>query len=496
MDRKHDIPEIPVTKGLVFVSGSWHQMGVQYGKQAKDAVRIKCASGIANAVEYWRRKGTALEAVQEYQKLLEEKAPQISMLWHGIAEGAGLDFTDIGLAYMDFRKTDMRCSNISAWGQAAAGQKTYCGMNCDEKELVNYYAPTVIAYPDCGYPFISASGFTCNCVFNTQGLVLMASCGQNAMPEDVGVGLPNCISLILCAVSCKNAEAAKEKILAERLGPGGGENIHIADKGGKAFVIEHTAARDMVRMAGDNGEKDYLLATNHFMIPQMESSNFFGQKHEQWMNSYFRYWSEEQVLVENYGKIDLELLNNALGNRRFFAKDLSVLGKKRWKVPEAVRSGWNDLWGGGSQLAARHTGKFSPEIRTANAKCVFSALIYPERLEFYLLNGCRDKTMSMNPWATGVFTKTIMAHSAREVTESVWEEAARRIYEVSCMNDMGDSLKEAKLAYAEGIYWRNLAICEEDCEGDLELWSHSSSAFLKAQQYAFLNIGEGKCNGF
>ena len=52
MDRKHDIPEIPVTKGLVFVSGSWHQMGVQYGKQAKDAVRIKCASGIANAVEY------------------------------------------------------------------------------------------------------------------------------------------------------------------------------------------------------------------------------------------------------------------------------------------------------------------------------------------------------------------------------------------------------------------------------------------------------------
>lgn len=480
----HPMPSL--TKEVVFVKGSWYQMGVQYGKQAAEAVEAKIASGMASTLDFYGSRERAGEEIGKYCDLLEERAPQIKRFWEGISAGVNRKFLDIALAYTDLRTAGTRCSNISAWGDAAVDQEVYCGMNCDEKELVNHYAPTVVAFPIDGYPFISASGFTCNCVMNNQGLVLMASCGENALQEDTGAGLPNCVSLALCAASCKSAEEAKQKIIKEKLGPGGGENIHIVDRRGNAYIIEHTAAREEVRVSGSYGEENYLLATNHFVSNRMQRSNFSGKEHQFWMNSYFRYWSEQQILREHYGQIDLKTLNETLGCQSFFAEDIKLLQEKGWEVPEQIKPGWNradvdTLW---------QTGKFSPEICCADGKCVFSSLMIPRKLYFYILDGCRDRILSMKPWATGVFSKIVLADEIRKVTDCIQEEAKERIYRISCRNGFTSSLNDAKLAYMNGSYWKDRAICEEDEEERLHWWSLSASLFLRAQQYAFLDCEE------
>lgn len=494
MRQKDKILQAPVTKGLVFVKGSWSQMGKQYGANARDAVMIKCMEAKASYADRKKYDKFINKKMQKSLKLIEKRTPQIKDLWRGIAKGAGLSFFDIIKTYTDFRTTNMQCSNISAWGKATSNHTVKCGMNCDEKEFVNYYAPSVIAYPNEGYPFISASALTCNCVMNNQGLVLMASCGQNALEKDVAPGLPNCISLILCAASCKTAEEAKEKIIREKLGPGGGENIHIVDKSGVAFVIEHTADKECVRKSGKYGETDYLLATNHFITQEMDDSNFSGRENQSWMNSYFRYWTEKHMLDEYYGRITLDVMNQILGCKTFWGQDFSIINEKKWTLPKEVKKGWNSIRDMEDKESFLQLGKFSPEIQTQKQKCVFSVLLYPEQEDFYILNGCRDTDMSMNPWTTGIFTKITLKDSVRCTVENIQEEASRRIFESAKSQytdkKLRNEIREAKTAFLEGVFWKNKAICEKKKSKVLYLWNKSATAFLRAQEYAYLTLKE------
>jgi len=487
------------SKQVVFTSGSWYEMGRQYGKQAEHGVKVKTAAGMAAVITKYKTKSHALECLDVYLELLKRKAPSVFELWNGIADGAGLSREDIYLAYMNFSRLDERCSNISAWGQATASGGMICGMNCDEHETVNYFAPVVAAWPEDGYAFISASAFTCNCVMNEKGLVLMASCGVDAREEDLAaVGLPNCLSLMLCAADCETTEEARDKIIREGLGPGSGENIHIADAKGHAVVIEHTASYDAVRHSGDHGEKDYLLATNFFLSPQMKAANLKGDAAKKRDSSQPRYWSEEQMLLSAWGKLDLDAVNKALGCSDFYI-DTARMESHMWEPStREFTSGWNrEIWKN-SQGSEYQLGAWSPEIHVPFAKCVFSALMDPVNKDFYITNGCRDTLMSVNPNTTGNFMCLHLCNSVVDTVKRASEDAQIQIFlgarDMARSNKKdGERLKHlngAKAAFLEGVNLMNLAVCEENRLEQLDLFGKSATAFCRAQCYGQLALDE------
>lgn len=139
-------------KSVVFLRGSWLEMGKQFAQQAEHAVRVKIAAGIATAIRKYGTKTHALLCMQKYLSVTQKKMPDFIAFLDGTAEMLHMKPQDIYLAYLNYQELDERCSNISVFGSATEDGRLLCGVNCDEAETVNYYAPTVIAYPDNGIP--------------------------------------------------------------------------------------------------------------------------------------------------------------------------------------------------------------------------------------------------------------------------------------------------------------------------------------------------------
>lgn len=483
---RDSLPTPTLGKSIAFVSGSWYDIGKQFAQQAPESVQVKLAEGTASAIRRFGSKAAAMARMHLHLRVVESVAPEFKRMWEGIADGTGNQREDVFLAYTDFNDATQRCSNLSAWGNATRAGEMLCGMNCDESEYVNYYTPSVILYPENGYTFLSASGLVCNCVMNEKGLVIMASCGENARPEDQSIHLPNCSALLLCAANCTGAEEACNKILSENLGPGSGENMHIADAKGLACVIEHTASGNAVRRSGDFGEHDYLVAANHFLTKEMQPASLSGAENFFRINSYFRYWSEEAYLREHWGNVTLETLREALGNRQFYLPKDTPFAQKGWLLPEGLCLGWNETWNGASLELAEATGKWSPEVRTPIFKCAFTALAHPAQKIIQIMNGCRDIVLSQNPWATGRYDTLQLCKSPLETTEWLLSRARTALFEISRGTkqiDM-DRLNSAKLSCADGLHLMNRAICEEAVEKRNLLLAKAATCFLHVNQYA------------
>lgn len=481
----------PSTKPIVFISGTWYEMGRQFAEQAGPAVRQKIAYGMANAIKKYGTRRHALECVVDYTRIMEEKAPELLNIWYGIADETGLQREDIMLAYTNFSRSDERCSTISVYGSATKDGQLICGMNCDEDETVNFYAPTVIAYPDEGNAFISASAFTCNCVMNEAGVVFMASCGQSAASGDYRIGLPNCVELMICAAKCSSAKEAVDLVIENKLAPSSGENIHFADISGKSYVIEHTAQKDSVRVAGDFGEKCYTIATNTFFKEKMQPSVWTGK--DKWDNPLPRYWTEERIILENFGNVDIDIVNKALSCRDFYIRP--DWNYTKWETDVVgFKYGWNrNIWAEESELAKK-TSKWSPEIRTPIGKTVFSCIMEPAKNRFYITNGSRDPLISMNADATGNFLRITLRSSFRQIMEDAMEYAREQVYFAVCDINLVDEnrpyriecLNTAKQAYFEGINYMNIGFCAENSNEQRLLWGKATTAFCKAQCYSQL----------
>lgn len=479
------------TKSVVFVYGTWWEMGYQFATQAEHAVRVKIVAGIAAAIAKYKNKQHALSCMQDYLDATKSGAPEMVELWDGIADALRLDRCDVYLAYLNYNEGDERCSNVCAYGSATKDGRTLFGLNCDEPETVNFYAPMVVAFPKDGYSFISASAFICNCFMNEKGLISAGSCGQWQDKGDQGRGMPNAIGLFLTAFQCADVNEAKNAVIKNGWGPASGENSHYADIGGHSCVIERTAQRIGIRTAGDFGETDYTVATNTFLTPQMQLSVFTGPR--KWDNCLPRYWSEEQILKENFGVIDPDVINKAMRCRDFYIP-------KEWKYTkwetdvQGYQYGWNrQLWKTDPQLAAR-TVKWSPEIRTVRGKNVFSCVLDPSRREFYITNGCGDPLISMNAHATGNFCKILLDDSPYKMLEHAREYALQQVFWGARDLDVGDvtdyerrsALNRAKEAVFAGTNFQNLALCAQDEEEHWMLCGKAVSQFCKAQCYGQL----------
>lgn len=466
-------PEQPPesTKTIVYLEGTPKEMGVQYGKQAQDYIARNISAKKSSVIARMGSIDAAYDALGDYEKMYEEKIPNIVEMWKGMAEGSGIKYEDILIAYTQFyNEPEKSCSTISMWGEATQDGKLVVGKNYDLTLSLNQYAPIVVAYPDKGNSFVAVADLFSGMYMNEKGLVTMSSLGQDAQEDDLGKALALRVGTLDIAMTCDTADEAKEKYINE-LSPGSGENLHIIDTDRTNYVIEHTMSKDAVRSAGDFGEKDYLIATNGFLKEEMQESLYSGD--EEWDDWMPRLRTEERIILDHFGENTVDLLNDILGCTSYYDNGEWV----------------EDVW-----TLDEYKGFWTPENREPGTKCQTRTLAHPEDLTMFVMQGCTDTYVSELPESTGNFCRLTLLEDKKAVTVETEKRAQMQIWLAARDRETADSVdkkKDKHLAVAKealftGLNYLNMAGAEEDEMLSITYYGKAATAFCKAQCYAQL----------
>lgn len=470
-----EMPKGP--KSVVFLEGSWYDMGYQYGTQVPDVVKREAAIGMSKKINNYGYDVASAEA-DYYIEHYQQHMPELLELYRGMADAIGMDNHDFVTSLLYFSgvmNTEVDndssekagCSNIAAWGKQTEGEELIVGGNLDLYDEYYYYVPSVIAYPEDGNAFVTSSGFFCNMVINDKGLIVTGSSGQSAGEGDRALGLSPTVGFSVLAARCDTAEeAADEYIKDGRLVFG--DNFHGEDINGGHVIVEATPAHYAKRHPGDFGEEDYLIATNDFMTDEMQSSLLpAGSGYDDCRP---RYWTEERVLLDANGKATAETIAKAIGSMGYYADG-------KWV---------DDNW-------SIETGLNSPEAIAPNYQTVLQSIAVASRAALYVRNGCGSPLTSYNPSATSNFVKLVMADnmldtcaSLRNTTTMLIFEAGGTIYrsDNGSTEAMESALRSAKESLIEGDHYKALAACASDKETQRLYYGKACSSYLEAQDYA------------
>ena len=479
-------------RNVVILKGSWEEMGKQYAQQMPDVVKRCVASGLSGLLsEHTYEEG--LKALDEQLAYYEEHAPEVTELFRGLAEGAGIDFETVALGMASFNGSAF-CSTMAAWGKATEDGRLLMGANWDTESGDSYFLPAIMAYPNGGKAFIASCGFFGNIVMNSDGVVFTGSSGQSANEEDYGYGLPIISPMTFLAAKCETAEQAKDLYISD-YAPGCGDNFHVADKNG-SYVVEHTAAKNAVRQSGDFGEKDYTIATNDFMCEEMQDSLY--SEDEYWDDNRPRYWTEERVLLDDYGKANLDTFADALGCNSFYIPENWEESDWHPMFPESeLKTGWNeDVWN-----LDKYEGYYTPENREPNLKTVTKGIADPENMTMYIINGSSDTLVTGNPEATGNYMSLTLCETYEEAVYNAKNYAMMQIWlggrdiDQSSKNteqrtEYLDTAKKAEIAGENYSYRAGIA---QDENTKMQLYAKAASKFCEAQCYAQLAQNNPYC---
>lgn len=483
----------PATKGIVYVEGSWEEMGRQYGQQAKDAVQRGVASGLSGAIDKFGSYDKVVENLDKYTSIIEERTPELLELWKGMSEGAEIEYEHLLISEINYNPADNYCSTVSVWGDKAKEDSLIAGVNSDGGQANSTYTPAVVAVPDEGNAFISYNGFITNAIMNEKGLVVMGSQGQEGMEEDYACGLPPCTGVFYTAWKCDNAAQAKDMYIEEKLGPGSGENFHASDTTGDAYIVEHTACIDKVRTDKDFGSGDYTIATNGFLIDEMWDHLFTGE--DFWDDDMPRYWTEEKIIQDADGKATIDTINDAIGCTSYYINPDWIT--EVWEKGKCI--GYmemeNGVWEHDVWDIEDYTGFWTPENREPGTKCVQRAIMDPGNMNMYVMNGCRDTNISVLPEGTGNFWRLSLGRDFKNMTQGAKQYAQIQLYlgerDVDKAMDKGknvdkrtDYIKTAKSALLHGNAYSDLAGCTSDKNEQLMYMAKAATEYGKAQCYA------------
>lgn len=463
-------------RNVVYVTGSWYDMGYQYSTQVPDVVKRNTVTGISYVgPDTWEEtKAAAAEYIEYYKGV----APELVELYRGMAEGIGLTLEDFAVSVVNFasdhettgddvQREDDGCSSIAAWGESTAGGQLIVGANWDAMGSDSYYEPVVVAYPENGNAFITESGWEGNLSINNVGLACSGSSGQSAGEGDNAVGMPVMTDLFLLASSCSTAEEALNMYLDKDMHAIYGENMHANDINGGHVVLEVSAAHNNTRRSGDFDETDYLITTNDFMTEEMQSSLLPpGSGYDDCRP---RYWTLERVLLDAGGQADLHTVADAIGCTDFY-----------------IDGQWN------KGVFSMDTGLNSPESLSPFYQNLSKALAVPELGTMYVMSGCSNTNVTLLPEAAGCYIQVTMARNPAESASNARTTSNLLIFSAGSYIDnfSGDTaelvkaLDMAKRAQIAGDNYFAMAGCAADETQALDLYSRAASQYMKAQVYA------------
>lgn len=484
---KFDPEKTPLdVRPVVALAGSMEDMGIQYGQQAKELIARNAAVIKSRVYPMWESKDALHNAIKQYEGILLEKLPEMVDFCKGISQGADLDYDDVCMINLslpllvmapeNLKEKDeaMACSTITAYGRATKDGKTYSAANLDQGWNMGNYTVVLVGFPDKGNAFIStppwAGEIVGNMGLNSSGLVTLGSAGQAELPTDTATGIPNLLGKFGILLHCNSVDEAVKYYVD--LHCSNAENGHFSDPK-KSAVVEYTPGHHVVRYAGDHGETDYTIATNHFIAEEMQTSIYKGSYNDGWYDAYPRYDTYQKLMEEYHGDITFRQIEEMITCHDYW--DGKVWHRDVYSMEPFIdpESSW------------------CPEMRAPDWKALMQAIAVPEDRVVYLRNGESDRRFSMVPEATGEFCKLVLKDNIEDVYSIAVNDAKVEIWRAARDLNIAhntDYHKEKLLQDAKHEMWRNFnykAIADLATGNEKMLnYGKSITALCKAQIYA------------
>lgn len=477
---------------VVYVNGSWFDMGKQYGLQQKDQLESNWTAVMASI--YAEADDAAYnEAMGKILKHYEEDDPSVFNFLSGVAEGAGVSKEDAVVAVMGSSvlnydlmmhfdpessndpERSKTCMNVSAWGSMTQDGHHLGAANLDAVSTTPAAMfSSMVSYPKHGNAVIASGGLQGNAFMNSKGLIITYAGGPTASPSEgaktidrEGTFLDTLFAYWYTATKCDTAdEAVKMLTKTEWIHTG---NINVSDNKGNAYLIEQKDNAYVVRKAGDYGETDYLIAANHF-----RDELWMNDSYEAYPDSVPRANTLEKVMQDESGSVTPLTLANGLGSIRYY--DEGKWSEENWD------------FGGFYQF-------HSPEGDDIEFKTIFRTIFDATDQEMYVLRGHDEKFRSDVPYGTANYYRLTLGKNMQATNKSAEVDAriavrnaGAELYKKGSVDDESmEYYNKAAEAVHTGCNYTTMADCA-NAKGDKEqaaiMYGLATSQFANAQRYA------------
>ena len=402
------------THRIAVVSGSWRDMGRQYAAQCAGALLARGADVLSEYISFCGGSEKAFSTVSRYLEAPSRDYPELIELLDGMAEASSLCREVCAMIFYgkSMLRAEQECSHAAAWDGATADGHMIGACNVDLGTDASDYLPVILAFPEKGHAFFSGENFHRNGM-NETGLLLQCSGGQNAGPGDTIA--PGCRHMWndANAFALANCSTAEETVEAyRRWSYVTGCNQFVGDSGHDARVIEFTASKFAVRRAGDFGERDYLLANNDYMCPELQNSIFRGALY--WDDTRPRYWTVAELMRRAHGAITPDTLAEIEGCYGFYIPEGWALapqpdGGALWvqTTENTFPAGWHE------DLTLVHA-QWSPQMRSPFGKPASRFVMDADTRTVWGMRDGQNTLYSHAPHSLGTFWKLQLCKSADE----------------------------------------------------------------------------------
>ena len=325
---KPDVPIPPNVRPLIVLSGSDFDMGYQNYQQIAEVLH-------PYVLKTFQRSFTDkdLGVLKVYEGIIRKEAPEMVEYIKGMAKGATdagipLSYNEVLAGFVGTRfienargqsseSESSDCSGWAAWGTATKDGKLIV-TGCGDHGLAGNYPDevTLLVYPETGNKYVvttSSGGWHPG--MNNKGLGYAhhgaGYCGRHGSdplkPPQTFYGLPPAITTPHTLRFANNANEAKDMIIGMTTDSRG----LWADIHGNNWDVECNED-PKVRKAGDNGERDFLYATNNALIKDLVQEGESYIPHlGQWgsrasISSTARNAEMWNMLHNYHGQVDLE----------------------------------------------------------------------------------------------------------------------------------------------------------------------------------------------
>ena len=465
------------TPQVVYLSGSWYDMGVQFAQQDEYAITRQYVKSAMDLLNQYGDEETMYEVIGGYMDQVQEECPDLYDFVQGVdATLEDFDFIQSAIGtvccYVNgIVVPELFCENISAWGSATADGHLLAATNGDTNlDDPFQYAAIMVLLPENGYATICSSGGGSNAYMNDQGVIVLCSGGQDALETDHFTTLISCWAQAYSVTQSATADEQLAWDMRDDMFHACVGNTHIVDLSGTGYVFENTAGHSAVRTSGDFGETDYLIANNHFLTDEMQSSLLNDGTLD---DCPIRYDTVEEIFRENFGSLDIGLMHEAIASRRYYLDG-------QWS---------EENWSQGEDTY------YSSDTSNAYCKTTTRTLMDVNELTLYRQLGSSDRFNNHNPNATARFCRITLMDSPRIMNLYAEFDAADLINMAACDLDQEDApdpalvsnLEQAKQYFNEGQTYAMMAgyyAALGDVNTANWMYSRASTAQVLAQQFA------------
>lgn len=348
-----------VVRPVIILSGTDYEIGYQYFTQLVQINGKSLPSYQYDVETVYRRDKIhqdayteeEMQALGQFEAAITQYAPEWIDILHGMADGAkdsGLDitYTDLLLHYSLFErmsawgpntlgdevfKDTATCSGFAAWGNTTTDGKLIAAGSGDDSE--GNFAATIVVFPETGNNFVTQTfnlvgfgGFPDHPNMNNKGVIRVHH-GGSTYTENEKISfnaLPRGIADMHSIRFANSAEEAYDLFMSYAPGyDNAGAGVFYVDVGvahdDASSPTHHALVAESrnpvaVRYPGDNGEGDFIYATNNWFCDNLPRDGIKTPHGGYWYEDSWYWWSVSRnnfifdMLSQNQGKVDVEFM--------------------------------------------------------------------------------------------------------------------------------------------------------------------------------------------